>query len=40
MLETTEHPVAIRAAGQRIGELSADQVDDRRAQKEVPQIGG
>ena len=39
MLEAGEHSLTVGAAGQRIGELTAHRVDDRRAQEEVAQVG-
>ena len=39
MLEAGEHPLTVRAAGQRVGQVAADQVDDGRAQQELAQVG-
>ena len=39
MLEAGEHPLTVRAAGQRVGQVAADHVDDGRAQQELAQVG-
>ena len=37
-LELREHVLGVRAAGQPVGEVAADEVDDRRAQQEVDEV--
>ena len=38
VLQSRQHRVAVRRSGERVGELGAQRVDDRRAQQEVAQL--
>ena len=38
VLQSRQHRVAVRRPGERVGELGAQRVDDRRAQQEVAQL--
>ena len=39
-LQPGQHPGAVRPAGQRVGQVPAEPVGDRRPQQERPQLGG